>query len=97
VVQTYSDGTESAWIDPAVEGQAEPEHPAPLLSLTGAASSPGSDGTATGTASAGHSHDEGDTSNQPAGLALFLSIVALFAGIAGVVLGVLARRRTVSS
>ena len=35
VVQTYSDGNESAWIEPTVEGQAEPEHPAPVLSLTG--------------------------------------------------------------
>ena len=31
VVQTYSDGSESAWIEPTVEGQAEPEHPAPVL------------------------------------------------------------------
>ena len=96
VVQTYSDGTESAWIDPTVDGQAEPEHPAPVLSLTGAATSHGS-GEPSTAAPAGHDHDGGDTTGQPAGLALFVSIVALFAGIAGVVLGVLARRRTVSS
>ena len=33
-VQTYSDGSETAWIDPVVEGQDEPEHPTPTLSLT---------------------------------------------------------------
>ncbi len=90
-VQTYSDGTESAWIEPTVEGQEEPERPAPVLALTGTT-------TATDTAAAadGHAHD-GPVSNQPAGLALFLSILALATGVAGVVLGYRAGRRTVSS
>jgi periplasmic copper chaperone A len=93
VVQTYSDGTESAWIEPTVDGQAEPEHPAPVLSLTatsGAAADPTSSDAA-----AGHTHDE--VSNAPAGVALFLSILALLVAIAGVVLGLRAARRTVSS
>jgi uncharacterized protein YcnI len=85
VVQTYSDGTESAWIEPTVDGQAEPEHPAPVLSLTadtsGTADPSGSDATAE------HTHD-GEVSNAPAGVALFLSILALLVAIAGVVLGV---------
>ena len=34
VVQTYSDGSEAAWIEPTVAGQAEPERPAPVLTLT---------------------------------------------------------------
>ena len=50
-------------------------------------------GTATDTAAASTGH--GDTS--PGALALFLSIVALFTGAAGVVLGWRAGRRTVSS
>jgi uncharacterized protein YcnI len=92
VVQAYSDGTESAWIDPTVEGQAEPEHPAPVLSLAAA------DGSSSGTSTSSSSHDHDTaTTNEPAGLALFLAILALLAGIAGVVLGVLARRRNVSS
>ena len=106
VVQTYSDGTESAWIDPTVEGQPAPEHPAPVLSLSGSSTS--SVGSETGTSSAaGHDHG-GETTNQPAGLALFLAILALFVGGtaavlalfvggSGVVLGWTARRRTVSS
>jgi periplasmic copper chaperone A len=102
-VQTYGDGTESAWIEPTVEGQAEPEHPAPVLPLTeattGTATTAAADtthdatGTATDTAAASTGH--GDTS--PGALALFLSIVALFTGVAGVVLGWRAGRRTVSS
>ncbi|HEY8545724.1 MAG TPA: YcnI family protein [Acidimicrobiales bacterium] len=32
-IQTYSSGEEVAWIDEAVEGQEEPEHPAPVLEL----------------------------------------------------------------
>jgi len=90
VVQTYSDGSEAAWIDPAVEGGAEPAHPAPVLSLTSSGSSSPS------SAAAGHG-DAGGTTDQPAGLALFLAILALFVAVGGVVLGWTARRRTVSS
>ena len=97
-VQTYDDGSESAWIEPTVEGQAEPEHPAPVLALTAAdtahgaaASSPSTTGTDTAAASTGH------TEAGPGALALLGSIVALFTGPAGVVLGWRAGRRTVSS
>jgi uncharacterized protein YcnI len=33
-VQTYSDGTTVRWVEPTPPGGAEPEHPAPVLSLT---------------------------------------------------------------
>jgi periplasmic copper chaperone A len=92
-VQLYSDGTESAWIDPTVDGQAEPEHPAPVLSLADTAAEPTAAASGDG-AAADHTHE---VSNQPAGLALFLSILALLVGIAGAVLGWRATRRTVSS
>jgi periplasmic copper chaperone A len=92
-VQLYSDGTESAWIEPTIEGQGEPESPAPTLSLVAAdAAAPAA---TSDTATDDHSH--ASVSNAPAGLALFLSIVALLAGIAATVLGVRANRRTVSS
>ena len=104
-VQTYDDGTESAWIEPTVEGQAEPEHPAPVLALTEAttdtaatttaAADAGHDATDTATDTAAASTGHGDTN--PGALALLLSIVALFTGVAGVVLGWRAGRRTVSS
>lgn len=95
VVQTYSDGTESAWIEPTVGGRAEPERPAPVLSLTADTSGGATSGASDSTDAAAHSHDE--VTNAPAGLALFLSILALLAAIAGVVLGLRAARRTVSS
>jgi uncharacterized protein YcnI len=97
VVQSYSDGSESAWIDPTVEGQAEPEHPAPVLTLSASADGGTPAGsTAAGSAEdAGHSH--GAAASEPSGLALFLAILALLVGISGVVLGWRANRRTVSS
>ena len=95
VVQSYSDGSESAWIEPTVDGQAEPEHPAPVLSLTEATTPESTGDTADGTAtSSEHSHE---VTSEPAGIALFLAILALVVAIAGVVLGWRATRRTVSS
>ncbi len=91
-VQTYSDGTEAAWIDPTVDGQEEPEYPAPLLRLAGDTAAVDT----TTAASGDHGHD-GPVSNEPAGLALFLAILALVTGVAGVVLGYRAGRRTVDA
>lgn len=42
--QTYSDGEVVAWADPSVEGEAEPERPAPVLALTGSGSDTASSG-----------------------------------------------------
>jgi uncharacterized protein YcnI len=91
VVQTYSDGNETAWIDPTVDGQPEPEHPAPVLSLAASDASPSTADPAT------TAHEHPATTSQPAGVALFLAILALLVAIAGVVLGWRATRRTVSS
>ena len=94
VVQSYSDGSEAAWIEPTVEGQAEPAHPAPVLSL----SSTGSAAGPTTSAAPATTHDHSSQlAGSPAGVALFLAILALLVGIAGVVLGVRAARRTVDS
>jgi uncharacterized protein YcnI len=96
-VQSYSDGTEAAWIEPTVAGQAEPERPAPVLTLTApadAAHGAAATTTATDTAAAtGTGHSEAG----PGALALFVAILALLTGVAGVVLGWRAGRRTVSS
>lgn len=72
-LQTYSDRSVVRWIDHTVEGQAEPEHPAPLLTLTS--------GTAAPAATAASS-----SSDHTADWALGLSIGALVvaAGGAGV-------------
>jgi hypothetical protein len=89
-VQSYSDGTETAWIDPTVEGQPEPDHPAPTLTVGASSSSSSSDGSSASSADSGSSSRTGT-------VALILSIVALVLGVAGVVLGLRAGRRTVSS
>ncbi|MGY2004311.1 YcnI family copper-binding membrane protein [Blastococcus sp. SYSU DS1024] len=91
-VQSYSDGSEAAWIEPTVAGQDEPERPAPVLSLA-------PEGEQTGHGAAGAAGDEAaaHTAGDPGAIALFLSILALLVAIAGVVLGVRASRRTVSS
>ena len=93
-VQLYNDGTEAAWIEPTVDGQEEPESPAPVLSL--AAGTTAGTTTAAATEDGDHSHAEA-VEESPGGLALFLAILALLTGIAGVVLGWRATRRTVSS
>jgi uncharacterized protein YcnI len=96
-VQLYSDGTEAAWIEPTVDGQEEPERPAPVLILAASTSGDTADATTTATAEdAEHSHVEA-VEESPGALALFLAILALLTGIAGVVLGWRATRRTVSS
>ncbi len=91
-VQTYSDGTEAAWIEPTVEGQEEPERPAPVLTLAAT-----DDAATTSGDAAGHGTDEASAGDDTSGLALFLALLALFTGVAGVVLGYRAGRRTVSS
>ncbi|MBV9822747.1 MAG: YcnI family protein [Actinobacteria bacterium] len=51
VVQDYSDGSSQSWIEePAPGSSAEPEHPAPVLTLGGSAASSGS-GTSNGSGS----------------------------------------------
>jgi periplasmic copper chaperone A len=91
-VQTYSDGTEVAWIDPTVKGQPEPEHPAPVLSLSGTSSSASGD-TGSGQAAA----DAGSGWSAPVVIALVLSIVALVVALAVALLGRRGARRSVDS
>ena len=90
-VQSYSDGSESAWIEPAVAGQEEPERPAPVLILAVGESATAPEETAALV------HEHASATDEPGALALFVAFLALVAGIAGVVLGVRANRRTVSS
>jgi uncharacterized protein YcnI len=87
-VQTYSDGTVVRWIDePVAAGQAEPEHPAPVLNLTKSGDTadvgPAPSGTPTVVATPAKSD----------GTPVALSIVALALGLIGAVLGGLAFAR----
>jgi periplasmic copper chaperone A len=86
-IQVYSDGNESAWIEPTVGGE-EPESPAPTLELA-TAETPAADAAVTAPAGGG--------SDGTATTALVLAVLGLLAGLAGLVLGWSARRRTVSS
>jgi hypothetical protein len=66
-LQTYSNGDIVRWIDPSTPGQAEPEHPAPVLTLAPA-------GAATSDPTPATSASSGDGR---ANTALLLSILAL--------------------
>ena len=90
-LQGYDDGTTSSWIEPTVEGQAEPEHPAPTLSLTAASGEATTDGTTTTPDTTAAASDSG-----PSGLAitaLILSIVGLLLGGTALALGARNGRR----
>jgi uncharacterized protein YcnI len=77
-LQTYSDGQVVRWIDEATAGGPEPEHPAPTLTLT--KSDTGADGSA--------SNGDDDST------ARALGIVAVVAGILGLVCGAAALVRS---
>jgi uncharacterized protein YcnI len=83
--QTYSDGTVVAWDQPPLPGGGEPEHPAPMLSLTGAAPTEMAEHHMTAQASPAPAAD--NTARWLAGGALTLAAVGLAAAL-------IARRRT---
>jgi uncharacterized protein YcnI len=105
-IQTYDDGETVRWIEETPEGGAEPEHPAPVLTLTAAeeddhGGGDTSDTTAAdghevgGTAAAagtGNDDDDGDDSNGLAIAALVVGVLALIVGGAA-----LARGRSAAS
>ncbi|MDQ7904707.1 YcnI family protein [Phytohabitans sp. ZYX-F-186] len=82
-LQTYSDNEVSRWIEEPQPGAEEPEEPAPVLALVSAAAA---DPTSAPDAAAPSTEDDdgGD------GLAVILAVVALVAGLGGLVLGGLA-------
>ncbi len=77
--QTYSDGEVVNWADPTVEGEEEPEHPAPTLVL-----SP-SDSTDTADDGSGDSTDT---------VARVLAVVGIAIGVAGLAFGFSRRRHS---
>ncbi|WP_433552969.1 YcnI family protein [Micromonospora zamorensis] len=91
VLQTYSDGNISRWIDPPTPGAEEPENPAPVLTLA-AAAAPG--GSATPSVTAAAAPDDDDDDDDGNGLAVGLGVAGLVAGLAGLVLGGFAFTRT---
>jgi periplasmic copper chaperone A len=92
VVQTYSDGKDVAWIEPSVEGAPEPEHPAPVVKLSGAAATASASPVVTDPHA---DHSTAAASSSPGGAALFVALVALAVALAGVVMAYRAGRRSV--
>jgi len=91
VLQTYSDGEISRWIDEPVEGGEEPEHPAPVLKLAKVADAAApAAGTTSGPTVAAVASTDDDSSS---GAAVGLGIAGLVAGVLGLVLGGLAFMR----
>ncbi|SFL86899.1 YcnI family protein [Geodermatophilus ruber] len=91
-LQGYDDGTEAAWIEPTVDGQPEPDRPAPVLTLAVGGPAQPTDTATAGSASASASSDDG--SSGLAVTALVLAVIALLAGLAALGLALTARRRT---
>lgn len=104
-LQTYSNDEVVRWIEVPQEGQEEPEHPAPVLTLSeasedghshgAAADDKTSDDTAAAenaSARSSASDDEGDSGGTDT-TARVLGVVGIVVGAAGVAYGVLAGRR----
>lgn len=102
-VQTYDDGDVVRWVDPVVEGQAEPEHPVPTVTLAAAGADGGSDHhggettttSATGVTAAPEKASSATTSSSGSGAPAGVTWAALALGAVGAVagLGSLARRK----
>jgi periplasmic copper chaperone A len=92
-IQTYESGEVVRWIEETPPGGEEPEHPVPVLKLTGGSGGGHEEGAEGEDATADVDEDDGedDDSNALAVVALIVGGLGLVTGIAGVVLG---RRRT---
>jgi uncharacterized protein YcnI len=98
--QTYSDGTVVHWDQPPLANGAEPEHPAPVLNLTGPAGHPAGAHepppapTATATATAESAGMASPSPAAPDNTARWRAGGALVLAAAGLVAGVVGRRRS---
>jgi periplasmic copper chaperone A len=84
-VQTYDDGEVVRWTQPTPEGGAEPEHPAPVLDLTGAA-----DGHSDGDEAAMRVASEAQSDDADSAAADDTDAVARTLAVGGLVVGVVA-------
>ncbi len=94
-IQTYSDGSTVSWIEQPAEGSsAEPEHPAPTLTLAaaGASSAPSTAPPPAAPAGTSTAASSSDDDNGPAVTALVLSIVALLVAGAALAMAGIGRR-----
>jgi uncharacterized protein YcnI len=104
-IQTYSDGTTTSWIEEAAPGSnAQPEHPAPVLTLpaavTSASSAPAAVTSASSAPSVGVSATPAATTRAAAGasagsvtLAIVIAALGVVLGAAGLATALATRRR----
>ena len=85
-LQTYDDGEVVRWIDPTVEGEDEPEHPAPTVTVT----KEGANGEEAAAPAADPSDKGADGTDTATFAALALGGAALVAAVAALIMG---RRR----
>jgi uncharacterized protein YcnI len=93
-LQTYSDGNVVRWIDETVDGQPEPEHPAPVLKLTAGSDDAGAPPAASGAPTVDVKADSKTGGGGGNAAALTVGIVGGVLGLAGLILGGLAFVRT---
>jgi len=101
VIQSYSDGSEAAWIDEPVPGStAEPEHPAPTIALAAPQGEPAAATPATAPSPANPPASPGSAGSAAAGAstgtvvgAYVVGALGLLAGLAALASGLGARRR----
>jgi uncharacterized protein YcnI len=98
-IQTYSSGEVVRWIDPVVEGQEEPEHPAPTLQLIDPAPESGAAAPAAAETSSGGENTAtvpvGDTTSQDdVDSATTLATIGLVVGVLGLAVAVFALVRS---
>jgi uncharacterized protein YcnI len=95
-LQTYSDGSVVRWIDPTPAGGPEPEHPAPVLTLTAAGS--GDSGSSTPPSAPSVVTPSGTAAAAPSSGsntgAMTIAIIGALLGLVGAVLGGVAYGRT---
>lgn len=92
-LQTYSDGEVVRWIELPADG-AEPEHPAPTLTLAAADQSAEVTGEGSDEGSATDTAQESDSAGSESSTGTWLGLAGLLAGLAGAALGGLAFART---
>jgi periplasmic copper chaperone A len=97
-IQTYSNGNVVRWIDVAAPGQPEPDHPAPLLTLTAGAAAAGGTagaGSTAGIAAASSGTASGSASTAPGsdGTARAIAAGGVLIGLLGLALAGLCWQR----
>jgi uncharacterized protein YcnI len=99
-VQTYSNGDIVRWIDLAQPGQPEPDHPAPVLTLSAADSSGSDNAESNNAGAAANPSATAAAASQPSNsggsgtVGVWLGALGLAAGLAALALTLASRRRS---